>query len=261
MRQTLDREALHAALLRPGGRWRALEVHAELGSTNAEAARVGVPWHVVVADHQAAGRGRLGRTWEAPLGTSVAVSAVLPLQPAQAASSGWVPLLAGLAVARALPGVATVTPGLKWPNDILLAEDGWRKVSGVLCEVHGDVVVVGIGINVDQRRDELPVDTATSLRLCGAPGLSREHVIAVVLGHLASLHDDLTTGGAALGAARAAYRSCCRTIGMEVDLHAADGQVRRVRAVAVDDEGRLVVRDGQAEYAVAAGDVTHVRPA
>jgi BirA family biotin operon repressor/biotin-[acetyl-CoA-carboxylase] ligase len=192
MRETLDSEALREALVTPGSPWQSLDVHPELGSTNAEAAQAGRLWHVVVADHQQAGRGRLGRTWEAPLGASVAVSAVLPAPPDH---GGWVPLLTGLAVSRALSEVAGVQAGLKWPNDVLVAEDGWRKVCGVLCELHPVGVVVGIGINVDQRREELPVDTATSLRLCGVPGVRREQLIPAVLDpalvdHVVTVSDD-----------------------------------------------------------------------
>ena len=74
MREPLDREALHEALVTPGSPWQGLDVHAELGSTNAAAAELAQPWRVVVADHQSAGRGRLGRSWEAPPGTSIAVA-------------------------------------------------------------------------------------------------------------------------------------------------------------------------------------------
>ena len=258
MRETLDSEALREALVTPGSPWQSLDVHPELGSTNAEAAQAGRLWHVVVADHQQAGRGRLGRTWEAPLGASVAVSAVLPPPPNH---GGWVPLLTGLAVSRALSEVAGVQAGLKWPNDVLVAEDGWRKVCGVLCELRPVGVVVGIGINVDQRREELPVDTATSLRLCGVPGVRREQLIPAVLDHLVRLHTDLMTGCVALDRARAAYRAACRTVGMLVDVQLGSGAAHRVVAVAVDDDGRLVVRGPDGEYAVAAGDVVHVRPA
>src|ERR1044072_3976867 len=102
-----------------------------------------------------------------------------------------------------------------------------------------DELVVGLGINVDQDRAELPVDTATSLRLAGATDVSRESLAGSVLTHLARWHAAL--GGAAQERAgvHAAYRKACLTIGREVELHVAGGEVRRVRAVGVDDEGRL----------------------
>jgi BirA family biotin operon repressor/biotin-[acetyl-CoA-carboxylase] ligase len=176
---SLDRELLYAALVTPGSPWRDVEYHATIGSTNARAAMVGEPWRVVVADHQSQGRGRLARSWEAPPGTSVAVSATVPLPPEGAA---WLPLLAGLSVAEAVTAATGLDAHLKWPNDVLLPGDGDRKVCGVLCEVVTGVgpavVVVGAGVNVDQSRDQLPVDTATSLVLAGAQEVDRNRLVA-----------------------------------------------------------------------------------
>lgn len=257
MREPLDREAFHEALLAPGSPWTGVDVHPSLGSTNAEAARVGRLWHVVATDHQQAGRGRLGRGWQTPAMTSLTMSALVPVP---ASGVGWVPLLAGLAVLRGIGDAAGVATELKWPNDVLVPGTEGGKVCGVLCELHPAGVVVGIGINVDQSREELPVEEATSLRLAGAVAVDRVALAAAVLGHLARLHDALAGAATGLGAARAAYREACGTIGQEVDLHLAEG-VRRACAVGVDDEGRLVVRDRATEYAVAAGDVVHVRRA
>ncbi len=174
-------------------------------------------WWVVLTDHQTGGRGRLGRVWEVPDRASVAVSCAIPVS--DPAVAGWLPLLAGLALARALRQVTRAAgreldPRLKWPNDVLLGDDGDRKVSGILAElvavptaprgsprasvpardaasraVAGDtayVVVVGTGVNVDQTRDELPVDTATSLALAGAR-VRREDVVVSYLRELAAL--------------------------------------------------------------------------
>jgi BirA family transcriptional regulator, biotin operon repressor / biotin---[acetyl-CoA-carboxylase] ligase len=258
MREPLDREALHEALLTSARPWTGVEVHPTLASTNAEAARLARLWHVVVTDHQQAGRGRLGRSWDTPARTSVTMSVLLP---APDDGRGWLPLVTGLAVARGISDVTGLASGLKWPNDVLLPADEDRKVGGVLCELQPTGVVVGLGVNVDQDRDELPVETATSLRLAGADPVRREDLLVAILGHLATLHGDLTSGGAVAAGAHAAYREACTTVGREVDLHAADGRVSRVRAVGVDDQGRLVVRAAGAEYAVAAGDVVHVRSA
>ncbi|TPG84233.1 biotin--[acetyl-CoA-carboxylase] ligase, partial [Pseudomonas caspiana] len=174
MRESLDREALHEALVTPGQPWTGVDVHPALGSTNLEAARLAQPWRVVVTDHQQAGRGRLGRAWDTPANTSVTLSVLLP---APDQGRGWLPLATGLAVRDALAEVADVDSGLKWPNDVLLPSDGERKVCGILCELQPAGIVVGLGINVDQDRDELPVDTATSLRLAGAPDVSRERLV------------------------------------------------------------------------------------
>ena len=255
MRESLDREALHEALVTPGQPWTGVDVHPTLGSTNLEAARLAEPWRVVVTDHQQAGRGRLGRAWDTPAHTSVTLSVLLP---APEQGRGWMPLATGLAVRDALVEVAGLEAGLKWPNDVLLPADAERKVCGILCELQPTGIVVGLGINVDQERTELPVETATSLRLAG-PDVSRERLIVSVLTHLARWHAALRGAAPDRAAVHAAYRKACLTIGREVELHVAGGEVRRVRAVGVDDEGRLVVAGAGTEYAVAAGDVVHVR--
>jgi BirA family biotin operon repressor/biotin-[acetyl-CoA-carboxylase] ligase len=221
---------------------------------------VGEPWRVVVADHQSEGRGRLARSWEAPPGTSVAVSATVPLPPGGA---GWLPLLAGLSAAQAITAVTGLAAELKWPNDVLLPDDADRKVCGVLCEVVTGLgaafVVVGAGVNVDQTREQLPVDTATSLALAGAEEVDRNRLVAAYLSGLAGWYAALT--GPDPDAPRAAYRRQCATVGRQVTVSRPDRADARGTAVAVDDDGRLVVDGADGRHAWAAGDVTHVRSA
>jgi len=145
-----------------------VEVFDRLGSTNDEVRERPALWRVVVAEQQDAGRGRLGRTWTTTPGTSLAVSVLVP---APASGASWVPLLAGLAVHRAVEQVAGVETALKWPNDVLVPGDGDRKLAGLLCEWTQAGIVVGLGLNVDTARAELPLDTATSLRAAGATSL------------------------------------------------------------------------------------------
>jgi BirA family transcriptional regulator, biotin operon repressor / biotin---[acetyl-CoA-carboxylase] ligase len=244
-----------------------VDVHASIDSTNLEALRDPRPWRVVVADYQSAGRGRLARQWWAPPGASIAVSAVVPVPVGRTADWGWLPLLTGMAMQAAVTDVAHVAGRLKWPNDVLAQErtddpeTAWLKISGVLCEMApGDgLVVIGAGANIDQERSELPVETATSLALCGARNVRREDVIVRYLGKLAELHRAWWAGGAGLEDLRTAYRSSCLTIGLEVDVHQPDGRVARGTATGVDHTGRLVVKEGASSTAHAAGDVVHVR--
>ena len=266
---------MRAALIVPKNPWRTVDFSESVDSTNLEALRDPRPWRVVVADYQGAGRGRLARQWQAPPGASIAVSAVVPMPADRAADWGWLPLLTGMAMRSALADVAHVTSGLKWPNDVLVQQGAegpveqvphdlpWLKISGVLCEMApGDgLVVIGAGANIDQERRELPVETATSLALCGARGTRREDVIVRYLGRLADLHARWWEGGDALAALRTEYRSSCLTIGMDVDVHQPDGRVVRGAATGVDKTGRLVVEAGGLSTAHAAGDVVHVRRA
>lgn len=259
-------------------RWAVPERHETLGSTNTEALADPRPGRVVVADHQSAGLGRLGRVWESPPGTGMAISAVVP--PVPSAVAGWVPLAAGLALARALAASRwPVTAALKWPNDVLvplragageavLEADGlrWGKVAGVLCQVAGTgAVVVGSGLNVDHTADQLPVPTATSWRLARAAGTpaplpdgARESLLSTYLDLLASATEDLLRGDAE--GARAAYLERCLTIGRPVSLHLPAGDVVTGTAVGLAEDGALLLDGPGGVTTHAAGDVRHLRP-
>jgi len=230
-----------------------VEVFDRLGSTNDEVRERPATWRVVVAEEQVRGRGRLGRPWTTTPGTSLAVSVLVP---APRSGASWVPLLAGLAVSRAVDEVAGVVTALKWPNDVLVPGDGNRKLAGLLCEWTADGVVVGLGLNVDTARADLPLDTATSLRASGAPDVDRAALLTAYLRHLAVLLADDTGPG---GAVQAAYVGACATVGREVEVHGPGGSVRTGVATGVDDAGRLTVRSATGVDAVSAGDVVHVR--
>ena len=270
MYEALNSQSVKAALITAPNPWQVVDVHASIDSTNLEALRDPHPWRVVVADFQSAGRGRLARQWRAPAGTSIAVSAVVPVPGGRTTDLGWLPLLSGMAMCSALADVAKVAGLLKWPNDVMAQErtagpvdsgTPWLKISGILCEMAPgeELVVIGAGANIAQERSELPVETATSLALCGAGDISREDLIVRYLGELADLHRAWSSGGSGLEALRTAYRSSCLTIGLEIDVYQPDGQVVRGTATGVDDMGRLVVASGGLSRAHAAGDVVHVR--
>ncbi|MEO5609095.1 MAG: biotin--[acetyl-CoA-carboxylase] ligase [Ornithinibacter sp.] len=253
MSATTDPLPLDAACVTPGEPWRAVEVLERVDSTNDEVRGRTQPWQVVVAEHQDAGRGRLGRGWTTTPGTSLAVSALVP---SPASGPSWVPLLAGLAVHRAVAEVSGVRTSLKWPNDVLVPGDGYRKLAGLLCEWTETGVVVGLGLNVDTARADLPLDTATSLRAAGSPGVDRATLLTAYLVHLAHLVRE-DTGPS--GPGPTAYRAACDTIGSEVRVSQPGGMLSTGMATGVDDAGRLVVRSATRTYAVTAGDVVHVR--
>jgi len=229
----------------------------------------------LVAEHQTAGRGRAGRTWETPARAGLTVSVVLrPDVPAGAL--GWLPLLAGLAVVRAVSdgGVGAV---VKWPNDVLLPADDavaglgrYRKVAGVLAEVvPGEpdggpaAVVLGIGLNVSQSAAELPVPTATSLALAGHPRPDRTDVLVRLLGEVHAVVRRWEQAGGDVGAAglRDEYAAVSATLGTRVRAElAGDAGVLEGVAVGLDASGALVVREESGrERAVTAGDVWHLR--
>jgi biotin-[acetyl-CoA-carboxylase] ligase BirA-like protein len=264
-RPPLNERALSRALVRPGGLWREIRLVQETGSTNAdlaELARTGAePGLVLVAEAQTAGRGRMGRTWTAPPRSGLSFSVLLP-QEESVTRLGWLPLLAGVAVVSALRGfteVAGLHRGrmadavLKWPNDVLIGE---RKLAGILAERVGSGVIIGIGLNVSLRTDELPVPTATSLLIEGAPA-DRDPVLRAILRELAVRYEEFRTGREA--DLRDAYRALCGTLGRQVRVELPDGSVVTGEAAGIEEAGRLLVRTPDGEQLLNAGDVVYVR--
>lgn len=219
---------------------------------------------VLLTTDQRAGRGRLDRTWVTPPGTALAVSVVVHADAVPAASRGWVPLIAGAAMTRAVVAqlAGTVhTAALKWPNDVLV--DG-AKVCGILAEVvpgHPDVVVIGAGVNTRMPRADLPVATATSFQALGLE-CDDDRLLADYLAALDELLSALAaaSGDAAAAGVRDEVEALCATVGADVAVSLPDGETLRGRARRIDAEGRLVVvQDDEFESAVSAGDVVHVR--
>jgi BirA family transcriptional regulator, biotin operon repressor / biotin---[acetyl-CoA-carboxylase] ligase len=151
---------------------------------------------IAVAEEQSEGRGRLGRSWHAPAGTSLLFS--LLLRPGVESSRlPELSLVAGGAVTEAIADVTGVDPAIKFPNDVLI---GGRKVAGVLAESSEGRVVLGVGINVNQTLEQLPSGAQTeptSLQLVlGAP-VDRALLLAAVLARLESAYDAWVSGTSA----------------------------------------------------------------
>ena len=279
-RAPLSAAALSAALTGPGRLWRDVTVRAETGSTNSDllaAARAGAPeGTVLAAEVQTAGRGRLDRRWTCPPRAALSFSVLLRPDGVPAVARGWIPLLAGVAVAAGLRAQAGLDARLKWPNDVLV---GGAKIAGILAEQAGDAIVLGIGINVTTRRDELPVPHATSVVLAGAAP-DREQLLVAVLGELETwyrrwvaavaagppvLAGTVLAGTVLAGPGgdpaglRAEYLRLSATVGQQVRVSMPGGKLVTGRAGDVDATGRLVVGTASGPVAVSAGDVVHVR--
>lgn len=195
---------------------------------------------MAVADHQTAGRGRLGRTWEAPRGANLLMSVLLRpegLAPDRLHLVTAAVALAGRDAAREAAGVEA---DLKWPNDLLVGD---AKLAGVLAESSLPSVVVGIGMNVGWA----PPGAA-----CLGDGVSREVALPALLSALGDRYGDWD------GVARE-YRQACATVGREVRVELA-GETFTGVAADVTDEGHLLVDVGVCLRTVMAGDVVHLRP-
>ncbi|WP_371497408.1 biotin--[acetyl-CoA-carboxylase] ligase [Kitasatospora sp. NBC_00374] len=269
----LDRPPLDAAVLRrdlvlPGGLWTALDVVTDTGSTNSDLAaraKEGAPeGTVLIAEEQTAGRGRLDRQWTAPARSGLFLSVLLRPTGVPVERYGWLPILTGVAAASVLARVGEVETGLKWPNDLLVTVDGVeRKVGGILTELADGAVVVGLGVNVSLRDSELPVPAATSLALAGAAVTDRQTLLRALLRELAELYGTWVTaaGDPHASGLLPAYTARCTTLGRPVLVQLPGDRELHGEAVAVDGDGRLVVRTPDGErHSVAAGDVVHVRP-
>lgn len=244
------------------------------GSTNSDLIAVAAQREdlsVLVAGHQSAGRGRsTGRQWESPEGSSLAISVLLRpnAQSLSPTSFGWLPLIAGLAMARAVGKFIPASEvSVKWPNDVLVNE---RKISGILSELLPDLsgVVIGAGLNISQSQDELPIESATSLALElakseGVPEVSNDQVLAAYLGELRALYSRFveSNGDAVASGIRDEVAQRCGSIGRRVRAIMPGDQEVTGNGVGLDETGRILIQpDGARElFAVSAGDIVHLR--
>jgi len=203
-----------------------------------------------VCDEQVAGRGRLGRRWEAPAGTAVLCTVLL--RPPPLPSVAELSLVGGLAVAETVEAATTLAAQIKWPNDVLVNR---RKVAGILAEAADGSVLLGIGLNVNQSRDQLPAEAKVApASLLTTDGVRRERapLLADLLFRLEQAYDLWREGGLdplydALGA-----RDFLRGRRIFVDGEFGTG-------VAVDRRGRLEVEIGGSRRLVESGEVLFER--
>ena len=213
----------------------------------------------VIALEQTNGRGREGRRWESAPGLGLALSVALRLG-CDVRQAGVLPLAAGLAVLRAAHALGVGGARLKWPNDVVV---GPRKLAGVLCELkraadQGEVVVVGVGLNVRQRREDFAgplADTATSLALEGSDA-TLEDAAAEFLTCLEPVWTEAQEGDRV--AVLASWARACNHWGRRVSVRMPSGAIAGT-ALRLDPEGGLVLElDDGRETTIVAGDVVPV---
>ena len=215
------------------------------GSTNADLLNDNAaPGTVLIADEQTAGKGRLGRQWVTPKGSQLAMSMVVEV-PETPPPFGLLSIAPGVAVTDVVPQAR-----LKWPNDVQI---GGKKIAGILSALDMPRVIVGIGINVAMRPEDLPVETATALNLEGLD-VDFDDFTADVLRAMGKRLNQWREGDPQL---LEDYRAVCSTIGQSVRLEMREGEETVTGTVTgVNDQGEVLI-DGSA-YSV--GDVHHLRP-
>ncbi|MGW1215442.1 biotin--[acetyl-CoA-carboxylase] ligase [Streptomyces sp. NPDC002499] len=270
-RPPLNAVALRRGLVREGGLWRDVTVVRSTGSTNSDLVALAGSGKadegsVLVAEEQTAGRGRLDRQWTAPARSGLFFSVLLRPAEVPVTRWGWLPLLTGVAVATGLSRSAGVDTALKWPNDLLVTIAGEeRKAGGILAErARDDAVVVGVGINVTLRENELPVPQAGSLALAGAVTTDRDPLLRAVLRSLEEWYGRWRAAGGDPTASglQETYAAGCATLGRVVRAELPGDRSVTGEAVAIDGDGRLVLATGEGvQEPVGAGDIVHLRPA
>ena len=273
-----------------GTRFTDVEWHDEIGSTNTELldrARRGAPEGVVlIADRQTAGRGRRGRRWTAPPGSSLMMSVLLrppagPLPPARAA---LVTLAVALAAADACEQTSGVRPQLKWPNDLVIAGEAGlgetrqdRKLAGILAEsisTQGQITALVVGMGLNTGWPEVPAELegiATSLNLESGVPVDRTLLARRVLEGFDARYERLCQSGAGasdatgttdvLEEARQNSATLGRRVRISFDVTTTSRSLEGL-ATDLDAEGRLLVTDDVgATHTVAVGDVVHLRSA
>jgi len=205
---------------------------------------------LAACDEQTEGRGRLGRSWAAPPGTAILFSLLLRPPPEQVVSE--LSLVAGTAVAEAVEEAMGLAVQVKWPNDVMLNR---RKVAGILAEAADGAVVVGVGLNVNQERGDLPADAKTAVAsLYTSDGIKRDRapLLAAIVSRFEHNYDAWVERG--LDGVYDSLGSRDFLRGRRIDVDGESGV-----GVKIDRDGRFVVDVGGEQRAVESGEIAFER--
>lgn len=258
-RAPLDAQILEQELLLRQCLWQNAIIKDEVTSTN-DIARDLISSNIkegtfVLANFQTKGRGRQNRNWEAPKNSSIFISIVL--KPNSEKNLGWIPLLIGLALHKALESETRKEIKIKWPNDLVLLENNQEyKFAGILVERINDYVIAGVGINFDQEKDELPVSNASSLKQILQSEISKESVIAAFLTELSArwLEENNASTWPTPSLVRD-YKTNCITIDKKITAQLPSGEVIEAVAIDISQTGELVVKTDDGTRSLSSADI------
>ena len=217
-----------------------VSVTEETTSTQFDLARNFQPGKVLVAEYQSEGRGRLDRKFIVPLSKGLTFSFCLAMD----RDFGWIPLITGLSVARAINKyLGREIVEIKWPNDLLI--EG-KKLCGILAEHADGGAVVGVGINIYQTQTELPILEAISLSMITE--VNREELLIMILNELGFAFQNIEVQ-------KNLYRENCRTIGNKVQATLPNGEIIEDLAIGISNEGALLLNTRE----ISVADIVHLR--
>ncbi len=257
-RPALDPSLILSELAKTSSKWLDIKVLEQVESTNdlaisqlSNATNNSV--FVITADEQLKGRGRLQREWHSPFGAGVALSIALPTKLFRCEVSA-IPLLAGIAANNCLKALGANSK-LKWPNDLMIEMKSGElhKIGGILVQRQDEHVVVGIGINVDLTKAELPTENSTSLSLIDIRA-SRESLIAALILQLEKVTELESRDWLPL------YVQESSTIGTQVTVARKVESTITGLARKVLESGELLLDTDNGPVEITSGDVTQVRP-
>jgi BirA family biotin operon repressor/biotin-[acetyl-CoA-carboxylase] ligase len=258
-RAPLDAQILEHELLLRQCLWQNAIIKDEVTSTN-DIARDLVSTNIeegtfVLANFQTKGRGRQNRNWEAPKNSSIFISIVL--KPNSDKNLGWIPLLVGLSLHKALEAETRKDIRIKWPNDLVLVENSQEfKFAGILIERINNQIIVGVGINFDQEKEELPISNASSLKQILQSPISKESVIAAFLTELSArwLEENNANSWPTPSLVRD-YKTNCITLDKKITAQLPGGELINGQAVDVSQIGELVVKTDDGTRSLSSADI------
>ena len=258
-RAPLDAQLLEQELLLRQCLWQNAIIKDEVTSTN-DIARELVSSNIeegtfVLANFQTNGRGRQNRNWEAPKNSSIFISIVL--KPNSEKNLGWIPLLVGLALHKALEAETRKDIKIKWPNDLVLVENNQEyKFAGILVERIKNQVIAGVGINFDQVKEELPVSNASSLKQILQSSMAKESVIAAFLTELSArwLEENNASTWPTPSLVRD-YKTNCITLNKKITAQLPGGEVINAEVVDISQTGELVVKTDDGTRSLSSADI------
>jgi BirA family biotin operon repressor/biotin-[acetyl-CoA-carboxylase] ligase len=216
-----------------------VSVMEETSSTQFELSNNFAPGKVLVAEYQSAGRGRLDRKFEVPPRKGLTFSFAINAE----RDFGWIPLITGLAVSNAINNyVGENIVEIKWPNDLLINN---KKLAGILSEKVISGVVVGVGINIFQEQNELPIENALSLSMVAK--VDRTDLLIAILNELGNVLSDIENY-------KDEYRQKCVTVGKTVQVTLPNGEIIEDVAFGISETGALLLNSRE----IHVGDIVHL---